>query len=35
MFDARPDGKKQFTPMDIIPIINTIFPDFVRRAIAE
>jgi hypothetical protein len=38
MFDACPDGKKGFTPMDVIPIISKSFPDsygnmqFVRKA---
>lgn len=41
IFDARPDGKKQFTPTDIIPIINKSFPgsygnvEFAKKAIAK
>jgi hypothetical protein len=41
MFDARPDGKKGFTPTDVIPIVNKSFPDsygnveFARKAIRK
>jgi hypothetical protein len=41
MFDACPDDKKGFTPMDVIPIINKAFPDsyvnveFTKKAVRK